>query len=88
MRKKVKTVHSVGLKGYIHKGRDGLYSIRIEVVRPTRYVDYSNTDKRRFKSVEEAVTELFALVGNKWELGGIEVSFYQEIGIDIPTVKT
>jgi len=88
MRKKVKTVHSVGLKGHVIKGRDGFYHIRIEVVRPNRFVDYEDTDKRKFKTPEEAVKELFALVGPAWELGGIEVSFYREIKIDIPTVKT
>jgi len=88
MRKKVKTIHRVDLKGLVVKGHDGFYHIRIEVVRPSRFVDYEDTDKRRFKTVEEAVTELFALIGDKWELGGIEVSFYQEIEIDIPTVKT
>ena len=76
------------VKGHIVKGHDGFYHIQIEAVRPTRSVDYFDPDKQKFKTPEEAVKEHFALIGNKWEFGGIEVSFYQEIEIDIPTVKT
>lgn len=88
MKKKVKTTHRVDLKGCVVQGRGGLYYIRIEVVRPFVIVNRGDTDKREFNTVEEAVKELFALIGDKWKFGGIEATFYQDVDIDIPTVKT